>query len=128
MALLAEPKLPLQRLSLLRYAVVVIFVLLLIGFWQLQVVRSDYYANLAERNRIRTLPVMAPRGLIVDREGRPRLARHQDAGSAPAVRQLRLFAGEDEQVVEDLKRTDVDRLTPLQALALLAELKKRLGS
>ena len=85
MALLAEPKLPLQRLSLLRYAVVVIFVLLLIGFWQLQVVRSDYYANLAERNRIRTLPVMAPRGLIVDREGRP-LVDHYTSFSVILIR------------------------------------------
>lgn len=63
-----------------------------------------------------------------DREGRPRLARREGAGPAPAARQLRLFAGEDEQVVEDLKRTDLDQLTPLQALSLLAELKRRLGS
>jgi DNA mismatch repair protein MutS len=63
-----------------------------------------------------------------DREGRPRLARHEDTGSAPAARQLRLFAGEEEQVVEELKRVDVDQLTPLQALSLLAELKRRLGS
>ena len=71
MSLLAETKLSIQRLSILRYAAVAIVVLLLTGFWQLQVVRSEYYANLAERNRIRTLPVMAPRGLILDREGRP---------------------------------------------------------
>jgi DNA mismatch repair protein MutS len=65
-----------------------------------------------------------------DREGRPRLARHQAADSAPAAagRQLRLFAGEEEQVVEDLKRVDVDQLTPLQALSLLAEIKRRLRS
>ncbi len=62
-----------------------------------------------------------------DREGRPRLARREGAGSAAAARQLRLFAGEDEQVVEDLKRTDIDQLTPVQALSLLAELKRRLG-
>jgi len=85
MALLAEPKLSSQRLSLVRYGVVVVFVLLLIGFWQLQVVRSDYYANLAERNRIRTLPVMAPRGLIVDREGRP-LVDHYTSFSVILIR------------------------------------------
>jgi DNA mismatch repair protein MutS len=63
-----------------------------------------------------------------DREGRPRLARHDAADATPAARQLRLFAGEEEQVVEDLKRVDVDQLTPLQALSLLAELKRRLRS
>jgi penicillin-binding protein 2 len=85
MALLTEPKLPSHRLSLLRYGLVVVFVLLVIGFWQLQVVRSDYYANLAERNRIRTLPVMAPRGLIVDREGRP-LVDHYTSFSVILIR------------------------------------------
>lgn len=69
MHLLAESKLPPQRLTLLRSVLVAIVVLLLTAFWQLQVVHSDYYANLAERNRIRTLPMMAPRGLILDRDG-----------------------------------------------------------
>jgi DNA mismatch repair protein MutS len=61
-----------------------------------------------------------------DREGRPRLA-HSDAGPAPAGHQLRLFSGADDQVLEDLRRLDVNALTPLEALALLAEIKKRLG-
>src|SRR3970282_2935223 len=70
MDLHADPRLPSSRLALLRYGIAAVGVLLLVGFWQLQVVRSDYYAELAERNRIRTLPLMAPRGLIQDREGR----------------------------------------------------------
>ena len=36
-------------------------------------------------------------------------------------------AGADESVLQDLRRADPDALTPLQALALLAELRKRLG-
>jgi penicillin-binding protein 2 len=85
MALLAESKLSSQRLAVLRYGVGAVFLLLLTGFWQLQVVRSDYFADLAERNRIRTLPVMAPRGLIVDREGRP-LVDHYTSFSVILVR------------------------------------------
>jgi len=61
-----------------------------------------------------------------DREGRPRLA-HSDGSPAPAGRQLALFAGQDEAVLEELRRADPDQLTPIQALALLAELKKRLS-
>jgi DNA mismatch repair protein MutS len=62
-----------------------------------------------------------------DREGRPRLA-HSETPSAPqAGRQLALFSGEDEAALQELRRTDVDNLTPMQALALLAELKRRLG-
>ena len=62
-----------------------------------------------------------------DREGRPRLARSEQEPAAPAGRQLTLFSGEDEAALEELRRADVDHLTPMQALALLAELKRRLG-
>ena len=62
-----------------------------------------------------------------DREGRPRLARSESAPPAAGTRQLALFAGEDEGVLDDLRRVDVDHLTPMGALSLLAELKKRLS-
>ena len=32
--------------------------------------QSDYYASAAEKNRIRNVPILAPRGKILDREGR----------------------------------------------------------
>jgi DNA mismatch repair protein MutS len=60
-----------------------------------------------------------------DREGRPRLAHSEDAAGTGA-RQLTLFSGQDEAVLDDLRRADPDHLTPVQALALLAELKARL--
>jgi DNA mismatch repair protein MutS len=59
-----------------------------------------------------------------DREGRPRLA-HSDEPPAGA-RQLSLFSGQNDAVLEELRRADPDHMTPLQALALLAELRKRL--
>jgi DNA mismatch repair protein MutS len=62
-----------------------------------------------------------------DREGRPRLAHSESQPAAQAGRQLALFSGEDEAALGELRRTDVDNLTPMQALALLAELKRRLG-
>jgi len=61
-----------------------------------------------------------------DREGRPRLA-HSEAASPPGGRQLPLFSSQDEAVLGELRRADPDQLTPIQALALLAELRKRLG-
>jgi len=63
-----------------------------------------------------------------DREGRPRLARSESAPPpAPGGRQLALFAAHDEGVLDDLRKIDVDHLTPMAALGLLAELKKRLS-
>src|SRR2546427_1311357 len=43
---------------------------LLLGFWKLQVIDADKYTSLAERNRVRYIPVIAPRGRMLDREGR----------------------------------------------------------
>ena len=44
--------------------------LLLLGFWKLQIINSDRYSQLAERNRIRSIPIIAPRGAMLDRYGR----------------------------------------------------------
>jgi penicillin-binding protein 2 len=40
------------------------------AFWFVQVVQGGYYRDLAENNRLRRLAVKAPRGLILDRNGR----------------------------------------------------------
>jgi penicillin-binding protein 2 len=52
------------------YLSVGLVVLLLVGFWKLQVVQSGHFADLAERNRVRSIPIIAPRGAMLDREGR----------------------------------------------------------
>src|SRR5712692_5319922 len=59
------------RLTAVQYIVLAIFLILAYGLWRLQVVQSDLYATLAEKNRIRNVPILAPRGRILDREGRP---------------------------------------------------------
>ena len=43
---------------------------LLLGFWKLQVIDSDKYSQWAERNRVRSIPIIAPRGRMLDRDGR----------------------------------------------------------
>jgi penicillin-binding protein 2 len=43
---------------------------LLFGFWKLQVIQGEHFADLAEKNRIRSIPIIAPRGPMLDREGR----------------------------------------------------------
>jgi penicillin-binding protein 2 len=58
------------RLTAAQYLIVGIFLILLYGLWRLQVMQSDYYSLAAERNRVRNVPVLAPRGKILDREGR----------------------------------------------------------
>ena len=54
----------------MQYVLLGVFLVLAFGLWRLQVARSDYYSTLAEQNRIKQVPILAPRGKILDREGR----------------------------------------------------------
>jgi len=65
-----DKKLPQTRLAAVSYGIVALIGLLLFGFWRLQVIDTTHYADLAERNRIRSIPIIAPRGSILDRQGR----------------------------------------------------------
>src|SRR5215813_9911739 len=58
------------RLTAAQYIILGIFLLLAYGLWRLQIMQSDFYSLAAEKNRIRNVPVLAPRGRILDREGR----------------------------------------------------------
>jgi penicillin-binding protein 2 len=61
----------LQRRVGVVQAVVGLSMVLLVGwFWHLQVVRGRYYRELSENNRIRAIPIPAPRGPLFDRNGR----------------------------------------------------------
>src|ERR1700726_360158 len=65
-----DDKVSAMRLTGAQYAILGIFLVLAYGLWRLQVMQSDLYATLAEKNRIRNVPILAPRGKILDREGR----------------------------------------------------------
>ena len=49
------------RLTATQYLILAIFLVLAWGLWSLQVMKSDYYSLAAEKNRIRNVPVLAPR-------------------------------------------------------------------
>jgi penicillin-binding protein 2 len=65
-----ENRLPQTRLTVISYSIVGLMALLLLGFWKLQIIKSDLYTQLAERNRVRSIPIIAPRGAMMDRYGR----------------------------------------------------------
>ena len=58
------------RLTAVQYVLLGVFLLLAFGLWRLQIAHSDYYLSLADQNRIKQVPILAPRGKILDREGR----------------------------------------------------------
>ena len=63
-------KLPAGKLHSAQYIVALILAVLITGLWRLQVLGADNFRALAEANRIRKVPILAPRGRIFDREGR----------------------------------------------------------
>src|ERR1700730_2969239 len=65
-----EEKLSPVKLTIAQYIVAGMLVILVTGLCRLQVVSADDYRVLAEANRIRKVPVLAPRGRLFDREGR----------------------------------------------------------
>jgi penicillin-binding protein 2 len=58
------------KLSAAQYLIALMLVILVAGLWRLQVASADNFRALAEANRIRKIPVLAPRGKLFDREGR----------------------------------------------------------
>jgi penicillin-binding protein 2 len=65
-----DTKFALGRIAVFQYAAVGVFLFLIAGFWILQIRDHETNSTLAERNRIKTVPLLAPRGKILDRDGR----------------------------------------------------------
>ncbi len=65
-----DEKLSVAKLHGMQYVVTLVLLVLCAGLWKLQVLGATNYRVLAEQNRIRKEPVLAPRGRLFDREGR----------------------------------------------------------
>src|SRR5215471_11890020 len=64
-----EAKIPHAKFTVAQYTILAVFLALAYGLWRLQVGRNDEYQVRADQNRIRRVPMLAPRGKILDREG-----------------------------------------------------------
>lgn len=58
------------KIAVFQYVAVGVFLFLLFGYWELQVRNEELYLQKAELNRIKAQLIPAPRGKILDREGR----------------------------------------------------------
>jgi penicillin-binding protein 2 len=89
-----------SRLSILQYVITVIFSILAVSFWVLQVVEHAKFEEMAENNHQRTLALRAPRGIVFDRAGKV-LVENRHSYSISIVREhtkdlnrtIRLLAG-----------------------------------
>jgi penicillin-binding protein 2 len=63
-------KLSTIKLAAVQYGVLALMLALAAGLWRLQILGAQNFKMLAEQNRIRKVPILAPRGKLFDRESR----------------------------------------------------------
>src|SRR5918996_3513509 len=66
------------RVSILSGIAIAIFSVLFLRLWYVQVLSGDEYRNRANDNRIREVRVQAPRGDVLDRNGKVLVANRTD--------------------------------------------------
>ena len=65
-----------SKIAVFQYGTVFVFLFLIAGFYRLQVQNPGYYEERARQNRIKSVPLLAPRGRILDRDGRVIVDNH----------------------------------------------------
>src|SRR5499427_6209946 len=75
-----------MRLTILQYGITVLFSVLGVSFWALQVVQHAKFEEMAENNHQRTLALRAPRGIVFDRNGQV-LVQNRHSYSVSIVRE-----------------------------------------
>lgn len=118
-----------QRVPRLQLLFTALLVVIGSFYWFAQVVRGDYYRELADNNRTRREAVAAPRGLVLDRDGRllaenaPSYDLTMDTGRSVDSDRALAFAAEvlAEPVTELAALLSERRLRPGDQTVLLAE-------
>lgn len=64
------------KIAAFQYTGVAIFLFLISGFWKLQIQSQQFYDERAQANSIKSVPILAPRGRILDRDGRVIVDNH----------------------------------------------------
>jgi penicillin-binding protein 2 len=114
------------RVAILGAVALAVFAVLLLRLWSLQILSTTKYTNAALNNQLRTVRAEAPRGPIVDREGRtlvtnvggtavdiwpadlPKQGRYAEMKRLAAVLHMRL-----PRVLAKLEKSKGDLLTPV---------------
>ena len=100
------------RLVVLQVAFAIIFTVLAFSFWYFQIVQHQKYEELAENNHQRTISLRAPRGVMLDRDGRVlvenrssftiSIVREQTKDLNHTIKVLSEVAGLDQKYVYDI--------------------------
>lgn len=66
------------RVAIFGVAGIIVISVLLLRLWALTVLSGTRYAELAQDNQVRRIPVEAPRGMVIDRAGHPLVLNRAD--------------------------------------------------
>jgi penicillin-binding protein 2 len=97
------------RLSVMQYIVTAAFAALAIGFWIFQIAQHEKFREMAEENHLRRLPLPAPRGVLLDRNGKV-LVENRDSYSIALVREQTRNLDETLRVIAFATKTDEAQL------------------
>jgi len=75
-----------RRIRVFVYIILSIFAILIFRLWDLQIVKGGFYREISERNRLRSIKISAPRGIIYDRNHNP-LVRNEPSFDVSIVRE-----------------------------------------
>lgn len=95
-------KLPQSKFTAVQYVTLIVFLVLSYGLWSLQIRKSDEYEVRAQQNRVRRVPILAPRGRILDREGRLIVDNYPSYSALLLRDQLRDLNVDSEKIAEGL--------------------------
>lgn len=95
-------KLPQTKLTAVQYVTLAVFLVLSYGLWSLQIRKSDEYEVRAQQNRIRNVPILAPRGKILDREGKIIVDNYPSFSALLLRDQLRDLNADSEKIADGL--------------------------
>ncbi|MCK5512641.1 MAG: hypothetical protein KAI96_07510, partial [Thermodesulfovibrionia bacterium] len=114
-----------KRISISVYIVIFVFVIFLLKLWYLQVIKGGEYKKVAEQNRLRTIQIPAPRGIIYDNKNNALVKNipsfdisavkedlPRDPETLSALSNLLRLAPED--IEERLDRSPVNTLEPVK--------------
>jgi penicillin-binding protein 2 len=71
-----DSKFAAPKIAIFQYIAVAVFLFLITGFWDLQIRNPEVYQERALENSVKSIPVLAPRGKILDRDGRVIVDNH----------------------------------------------------
>src|SRR6059058_5232634 len=97
-----EEKVPSSKLLVVQYAILALFLILAFRFWAVQIMRTEQYQLAAQANRIRTIPILAPRGKILDREGRIIVDNYPSFSALLLRDQVRDLSADAQKIAEGL--------------------------